>query len=461
MISSRLAFLLVSFSLGQLGDGLNIFQGIYLVGVGWAEGAVGTALSLMGLTSLVMQPFAGNWVDTTTIDRRWFLVLASVVTACSASTILFVHPETLNHALIYTSKVVEGIASSFIQPCLAALTLASFGPTKFDEVMASNLYWGHVGSVAAAVLAGIVAVIGFPHVEYCFLVIGASALVAIVFVPYLPQGNPLLGRGLDTSITPSLHDSDSDTIIGSSISEDSDEYTIPTEATPLATPPSAGEDNPEVASYWEVLSEYKTCILCATGFFFHFANANVLLVLGEIMGQGGEKEEGITRFAIPLTAGAIVTAQIIMAVVTYVAGHYTEKGWGRKPLFLIGIASLPIRCALIILLKDAGHKYLLFTQVFDGIGGGLFGLIHPYIVADITFGTGRFNAVMGLTASAFGLGATLSNYLGQRVVENFGYVISLSGSFLISLVPIILFAMYMPETMGKRGSQGKSISLDV
>ena len=81
MISTRLAFLLVSFSLGQLGDGLNIFQGIYLVGIGWAEGAVGTALSLMGLTSLVMQPFAGNWVDTTSIDRRWFLVIASLVTS--------------------------------------------------------------------------------------------------------------------------------------------------------------------------------------------------------------------------------------------------------------------------------------------------------------------------------------------------------------------------------------------
>ena len=111
------------------------------------------------------------------------------------------------------------------------------------------------------------------------------------------------------------------------------------------------------------------------------------------MGQGDDEQEGMTRTAIPLTAGAIVMAQVVMAVVTYVAGEYTERGWGRKPLFLIGIASLPIRCALIILLKDAGHQYLLATQIFDGIGGGLFGLIHPFIVADITFGTGRFNAV--------------------------------------------------------------------
>ena len=272
MISVRNAFLLVSFSLGQLGDGLNIFQGIYLVGVGWAEGAVGTALSLMGLTSLVMQPFAGNWVDTTSIDRRWFLVLASLVTACSASTILFVHPDQLNHALIYTSKVVEGLASSFINPCLAALTLASFGPTQFDEVMASNVYWGHVGSVAAAVLAGLVAFMGYPHVEYCFLVIGGSALVAIVFVPYLPQGNPLWGRGLASSDTPSLELSDSNdsTEVGSSISEDSEENVIPSETTPLTSsnPSTTTEDAPQVASYWQVLSDFKTCIFCMTGFFF-------------------------------------------------------------------------------------------------------------------------------------------------------------------------------------------------
>ena len=281
MVSTRLAFLLVSFSLGQLGDGLNIFQGVYLSGVGWAQGSVGTALSLMGLTSLIMQPFAGNWVDTTSIDRRLFLVLASIITACSASTILFVHPSSLNHALIYTSKFVEGIASSFINPCLAALTLACFGPTQFDEVMASNVYWGHVGSVAAAVLAGIVAVIGYPHIEYCFLVIGASALVAIVFVRYLPQGNPLWGRGLDASNTsnvPSLEYSDTDTEIGSSRSEASTEKEIPSESTPLTSTNSSGENTPQVASYWEVLSETRTLILCMTGFFFQYVNTVLQVV---------------------------------------------------------------------------------------------------------------------------------------------------------------------------------------
>ena len=70
MISPAVAFLIMSFSLGELGDGLNIFQGIYLVNVGWNEGAVGIALSMMGLTALISQTFAGDWVST----AGWFIV---------------------------------------------------------------------------------------------------------------------------------------------------------------------------------------------------------------------------------------------------------------------------------------------------------------------------------------------------------------------------------------------------
>jgi hypothetical protein len=56
---------------------------------------------------------------------------------------------------------------------------------------------------------------------------------------------------------------------------------------------------------------------------------------------------------------------------------------------------------------------------------------------------------VGLTASFFGLGATLSNFLGQIVVEMFGHVTSLLGSLVISIVPLILFST-MPETLGQR-----------
>ena len=125
----------------------------------------------------------------------------------------------------------------------------------------------------------------------------------------------------------------------------------------------------------------------------------MLLVLGELMSSDDGDDGEPSRSAIPLIGGAIVTAQLMMAIATWVGGKLTAIGVGRKPLFMAGIVTLPLRCALIILWKDAGNTKLLLTQILDGLEGGLMGLIHPYLVADITFGTGRFNVVMGLTAS--------------------------------------------------------------
>ena len=109
--------------------------------------------------------------------------------------------------------------------------------------------------------------------------------------------------------------------------------------------------------------------------------------------MGGDEDGGVRQSAIPLTAGAIVLAQLTMAIATLIGDKLTIRGTGRKPLFLAGLLTLPFRCALIIWWKDAGDAFLLSTQVLDGIGGGLFGLVHPFLVADITFGTGRFNVI--------------------------------------------------------------------
>ncbi len=65
---------------------------------------------------------------------------------------------------------------------------------------------------------------------------------------------------------------------------------------------------------------------------------------------------------------------------------------------------------------------------------------------------------VGLTASMFGLGATLSNFLGQQVVEQYGHVASLTGSLILSIIPILIFGMFMPETLGDRGHSSLSSS---
>lgn len=126
----------------------------------------------MGFTSLCVQTIAGDVIDKTSFDRRYLLGIASLFTACSAMAIMFVREGNRDHLLIYITKVVEGVASSFIAPCVAALTLANFGPSKFDSIMASNVLWGHIGSAISAILAGAVSYIFYPNIKSCFFVIG-------------------------------------------------------------------------------------------------------------------------------------------------------------------------------------------------------------------------------------------------------------------------------------------------
>ena len=248
------------------------FEGIYLVALGWNEGSVGVALGTMGFTALLVQTFAGDVIDKTHLDRRTFLTLSASATAFSASAILFVHEGNTDHALMYGTKVIEGVSSSFIGPCVAALTLATFGPDAFDDAMASNILWGHVGSVASAVLAGLVGYVMYPDIKYCFLVIGFSAVMAVFGVQLLPEGDPLMGRGLRTR---RRHHAGNDATGGGV--EDDDAPEAPVAGNGMRNDYSSSDyvdmkqqdDGEQMASsYWSVFSDRKTVVLCLTGFFF-------------------------------------------------------------------------------------------------------------------------------------------------------------------------------------------------
>jgi hypothetical protein len=133
--------------------------------------------------------------------------------------------------------------------------LATFGPHHFDAIMASNIMWGHIGSVFAAILAGSVAFIFYPNIKYCFLVISFAALLAIFFVQYLPQGDRLMGRGFMGKVAMDEH--------GHLERLESDESTVAVD-----NQTEDDKEPPEPSTYKEVFSDIPTLILCLTGFFF-------------------------------------------------------------------------------------------------------------------------------------------------------------------------------------------------
>lgn len=129
--------------------------------------------------------------------------------------------------------------------------------------MATNIFWGHIGTLTAAILAGLVSYVLYPNIKYCFLVIGTSALLAVVFSRFLPQGDRLMGRGFlgKVAIDEEGH-----------LEKLREENTTTDDFEMVGKPTTTGmEDDtstPQAATYWEVFSDKKTYLLCLTGFFF-------------------------------------------------------------------------------------------------------------------------------------------------------------------------------------------------
>ncbi len=98
--------------------------------------------------------------------------------------------------------------------------------------------------------------------------------------------------------------------------------------------------------------------------------------------------------AIPLAVVTILVGRFSMAGVAHALNSRIHL-YGRRTLLLVGFASLPIRGIFISLF--AGHTFfLLLSCILDGVGDGVYGVMHQVITRDITAGSGRFNVALGM-----------------------------------------------------------------
>ena len=113
---------------------------------------------------------------------------------------------------------------------------------------------------------------------------------------------------------------------------------------------------------------------------FHFANAAMLPLAGEKLSQGHPD-------ASPLFMSfCVIVAQFVMAPMAILVGLKADQ-WGRKPLFLVAFAALPIRGVLFAMTDNPIS--IIAIQILDGVGAGIFGALLYIVVADLTRGTGR------------------------------------------------------------------------
>jgi MFS family permease len=377
---------------GALGPYLNVFL---VTQQHWSQSEVGLVTTVSGLLGLSVQTPIGAAIDATRAKRE-VIVMALSVLAIGA-TVIFAVPSFWPVAI---ANSLMAIAGDVFGPAIAALTLGLYARNQLARRMGRNSAFDHAGNVAIAVAAGAV---GYAISQRAvFLLVPMFAVLAAVAVLSIPAA------AIDNDRARDLNDA-------------------PDEA---GTP--AGAAGYSILFRSRLLLIFGVCVML-----FHLANAALLPLVGQKLASAHPKE------ATAMMSACIIAAQMVMLPIALLVGR-TADTWGRKPLFLIGFAVLPIRAVLYTFSDNS--FWLIGVQLLDGIGAGIFGALTPLVIADIMRGTGRYNLAQGAIATVQGIGASLSGLAAGVIVDRHGYTVVFLSLGAIATVAVIVFAIGMQET---------------
>jgi MFS family permease len=190
-----------------------------------------------------------------------------------------------------------------------------------------------------------------------------------------------------------------------------------------------------------LLKERPLLIFLICAVMFHFANAAMLPLLGEMLAKGHG------RTSMMFMSACVVTTQLVITIIAAWAGRKAGS-WGRKPLLLIAFGVLPIRAVLYTLTSNT--VALVAIQILDGVGAGIFGVVSVLVIADLTRGSGRFNITLGAISTAVGIGAALSQMIAGTIVHHFSFDAGFLFLATIAAIALGILFFYMPETREQR-----------
>jgi MFS family permease len=392
----------VNFFMADVATGIGPFLAIYLTATRhWDPSSVGMIVAAQAIASVVAQVPAGWLVDNST-KKKWLIIFGAVLVAAGCVAIVLA-PNVGSEIGV---QIVIGLTAAIFPPAIAAIALGIVGKPKLSRRAGRNEGFNHTGNVVFAVLAGgIGARFGQQWIFYASALFASGTVVSAWMI----------------------RDEDIDN--EAARAADADDKSCKGDTTVAKAP--------RLASLSDLLGDRRILIFTASVVLFHFANAAMLPLVGELLSKGNDGASSLYMSA------CIVAAQLVMIPVAFLTGKLADP-WGRKPLLLIGFSILALRGVLYTLGK--GAAYLIAVQSLDGVGAAIFGVLWIIIISDLARGTGRFNLLQGAIQATLGLGAFLSNFLAGFVVESLGHNAGFLGLAGIALAGLAFFALFMPET---------------
>jgi MFS family permease len=384
----------LNFFLADVQTGVGPFLAIYLAAYGWNEERVGLALTVGGIAGILSQTPAGALVDY--IHAKRTLIAAGVgVLALGALLVAFV-PTFWS---VMSAQVLIGATSSVFGPAICAISLGIVGHHLFDARQGRNQSFNSAGNVVAALSMGLIGYFVSNRSIFFFVALSTIPTLFALRLIRADQIDYERARGATENV----------------------------------------EDGRPVGAA-VLLKERPLIIFLICAVTFHFANAAMLPLLGEMLAKGHG------RSSMMFMSACVVTTQFVITIIAAWSGRKASS-WGRKPLLLIAFGVLPIRAVLYTLTSNT--VALVAIQILDGIGAGIFGVVSVLVIADLTQGSGRFNVTLGAIGTAVGIGAALSQTIAGTIVHHFTFDAGFLFLAAIAAAAFSILYVFMPETREK------------
>jgi predicted MFS family arabinose efflux permease len=385
----------LNFLLADVQTGVGPFLAIYLAGYKWDEERVGLALTVGGIAGILTQTPAGALVDFLRSKRA--LVGVAVAALAAGALLIALFPSFWP---VMGAQVLIGGTSSVFIPAICAMSLGVVGRAAFDIRQGRNQTFNSAGNVTAAVSMGVLGYLVSNRSIFFFVVVLALPTILVLLLIRPGEIDYELARGAND-----------------------------------------GQKGGKAESVRVLFQDRPLVLFLVCAVMFHFANAAMLPLLGELLAKG----QG--RSSMLFMSACVVTTQFVITLIASWSGRKAGT-WGRKPLLLIAFGVLPIRGVLYTLTSKT--TLLVAIQVMDGVGAGIFGVVSVLVIADLTRGTGRFNLTLGAITTAVGIGAALSQVIAGSIVHRVGFR---AGFLFLAAVASAAFAIlyfFMPETRNTR-----------
>ena len=381
--------------MADMRDGIGPYLAVFLKGAAqWQPSMIGVALAASNIaTALALIP-AGLLVDALRCKR---LLLAGAGLVVGFGTLLIVLAP--RPAAVLPVAAILGAAAAFLGPGMIGLSLGLVGPRRLTARISRNEGFNHAGNFCGALT--IIAVTHFLGLAWIFYLACGYALASAVVARLIPE------RAIDHDV-------------------------------------ARGRPEPgaPALSIGDALRRPGFVMFLLTVALFHLGNAAMLPLAGQVLAITHPGSDAAAMSA------CIIVAQAVMVGVALIVGRASAVGYGRKPIFLVALAVLPLRG--ILFAHVTSPLGIVLVQTLDGIGAGVFGVIAPLIAADLMRGSGRINFAQGLVALATGAGGAASNLGAGVIVQIFGYPAGFLALAAAALAALALFSQAVPETRPER-----------